>query len=54
MSNNQELQIKLHKKRAKIISLKLEIEKLRDSRNATAPQIAEIEFKIKTLESSNQ
>ena len=52
MSDQKNLQIKLHETRKKIIKLELEIEDLKNSRKSSATKIAEISNKIKQLQSS--
>ncbi len=52
MSHQKNLQIKLHEIRGKIVKLELELEDLRNSRQASAAKITEISNKIKQLQSS--
>ena len=52
MSHQKNLQIKLHETRGKIVKLELELEDLRNSRQASAAKITEISNKIKQLQSS--
>lgn len=52
MSHQKTLQITLHKTRAKIVKLELELEDLRNDRQSSSEKIAEISNKIKQLQSS--